>query len=77
VSVYSVVTGQEMWHAITNSSGMVYVMNLPLNASYIQPSGKAYVMLKVRTISPQQTVLTSTRKCLLNMGRPIRHTKAN
>jgi len=52
VSVYSVVTGQEMWHAITNSSGMVYVMNLPLNASYIQPSGKAYVMLKVRTISP-------------------------
>ncbi|PLC64710.1 hypothetical protein B7L70_10995, partial [Vulcanisaeta sp. EB80] len=52
VSVYSVVNGQEMWHAITNSSGMVYVMNVPLNASYIQPSGKAYVMLKVRTISP-------------------------
>jgi type II secretory pathway pseudopilin PulG len=52
VSVYSVVTGQEMWHAITNSSGMVYVMNVPLNASYIQPAGKAYVMLKVRTISP-------------------------
>jgi len=52
VSVYNYNGTFEMWHAITNSSGMVYVMNVPLNASYIQPSGKAYVMLKVRTISP-------------------------
>ncbi|WP_054842122.1 hypothetical protein [Vulcanisaeta distributa] len=52
VNIYSAVTGQKMWEAITNSSGYVYVMNVPLNASYIQPQGKAYVMLKVRTISP-------------------------
>ncbi|WP_069808305.1 hypothetical protein [Vulcanisaeta thermophila] len=52
VSVYNYNGTFEMWHAITNSSGMVYVMNVPLNVSYIQPSGKAYVMLKVRTISP-------------------------
>ncbi|ADN50250.1 hypothetical protein [Vulcanisaeta distributa] len=52
VSVYNYNGTFEMWHAITNSSGFVYVMNVPLNASYIQPQGKAYVMLKVRTISP-------------------------
>lgn len=52
VSVYNYNGTFEMWHAITNSSGLVYVMNVPLNASYIQPQGKAYVMLKVRTISP-------------------------
>ncbi|MCG2879757.1 MAG: hypothetical protein L7G96_00345, partial [Vulcanisaeta sp.] len=52
VSIYNYNGTFEMWHAITNSSGYVYVMNVPLNASYIQPAGKAYVMLKVRTISP-------------------------
>lgn len=52
VSVYNYNGTFEMWHAITNSSGYVYVMNVPLNASYIQPAGEAYVMLKVRTISP-------------------------
>ncbi len=51
VNVYSAVTGQKMWEAITNSSGYVYIMNVPLNASYITPP-VSYVMLKVRTISP-------------------------
>ncbi|MFB6470689.1 MAG: hypothetical protein TU36_005590, partial [Vulcanisaeta sp. AZ3] len=52
VSVYNYNGTFEMWHAITNSSGYVFVTNVPLNASYIMPKGKAYVMLKVRTISP-------------------------
>ncbi len=74
VSIYNYNGTFEMWHAITNSSGYVYVMNVPLNASYILPQGKAYVMLKVRTISQPQTASTHMPRSHMSTGRPIAST---
>ncbi|GEM_PF-1302179 len=47
VSVWSTVTGDEMWRAISNESGMVYVKNVP-----IAPYGD--VKITVRTIVPEE-----------------------
>ncbi|WP_054850037.1 hypothetical protein [Vulcanisaeta sp. JCM 14467] len=53
--------------AITNSSGYAYVMNVPLNASYIKPV--SYVVLKVRTISPATDSAYSYAKVLSDYGQ--------
>ncbi len=52
VSIRSTVTGEEYWRAITNKSGMVYVMYVPINADYIKP--RSDIKIVVRTINPAE-----------------------